>query len=63
MTVRYVAFLREKPGKKFANALMSLVSETDDFAVKGREIFNLLFVNKNILFWREILILLKITFM
>ena len=37
----HIVFLSEKPGKKIAGALMSLVNEADDYALKGREIYNL----------------------
>ncbi|MCI0556340.1 MAG: hypothetical protein L0287_35815 [Anaerolineae bacterium] len=45
----YVAFLRgingvflhKKSGKKSEKALMSLRSDAGDFAVKGREVYNL----------------------
>jgi uncharacterized protein (DUF1697 family) len=37
----YVAFLDQKLDKKRQQVLLSLKSEADDFAIKGREIFNL----------------------
>lgn len=37
----HVAILDERPSKKSVEKLMSLRSEADDFAVKGREVFNL----------------------
>lgn len=35
----YIAFIRERPDKASARKLMSLVSETDDFRVRGREVY------------------------
>lgn len=37
----HVGFLKEKPGKKQQEALLSFRSDADDFAVKGREVYNL----------------------
>jgi uncharacterized protein (DUF1697 family) len=37
----HVAFLKEKPDKKQQEALLSFRSDADDFAVKGREVYNL----------------------
>lgn len=37
----HVAILEKKPDKKSIEALLSLRSEADDFAVSGREVFNL----------------------
>ena len=37
----HVAFLKEKPDKKQQKVLLSLRSDADDFAVKGREVYNL----------------------
>ena len=37
----HVAILEKKPDKKSIDALLSLRSEADDFAVVGREVFNL----------------------
>jgi uncharacterized protein (DUF1697 family) len=37
----YVTILEKKPDKKSVDALLSLRSEADDFAVVGREVFNL----------------------
>ena len=37
----HVVFLREKPGKKQQQALLALRSDADDFAIKGREVYNL----------------------
>jgi uncharacterized protein (DUF1697 family) len=37
----HVTFLTEKPDTKRQQALLSLKSDADDFAVKGREIYNL----------------------
>jgi uncharacterized protein (DUF1697 family) len=37
----HVAILEKKPDKKSIDALLSLRSEADDFAVMGREVFNL----------------------
>jgi uncharacterized protein (DUF1697 family) len=37
----YVTFLEEKPDKKSQQALLSFKSDTDDFAFKGRELYNL----------------------
>ena len=37
----YVAFLRGRPEKKATQDLLSLRSEADDFAVQGREAYNL----------------------
>lgn len=37
----HVAFLKEKPDKKHQEALLALRSQADDFAVKGREVYNL----------------------
>lgn len=37
----YVGFLKEKPDKKLQEALLAFRSDADDFAVKGREFYNL----------------------
>jgi uncharacterized protein (DUF1697 family) len=37
----HIGFLKEKPGKKQQEALLSFRSEADDFALKGREVYNL----------------------
>ncbi len=37
----YVAILEKKPDQKSIDALLSLRSEADDFAVTGKEVFNL----------------------
>lgn len=37
----HVAFLKEKPGKKQQEALLAFKSDADDFAVRGREVYNL----------------------
>src|SRR5215208_5839263 len=37
----YVGFLKEKPDKKLQEALLVFRSNADDFAVKGREVYNL----------------------
>lgn len=37
----YVAFLSEKPSKKGQQALLAFRSDADDFAIKGREVYNL----------------------
>jgi uncharacterized protein (DUF1697 family) len=37
----YVAILEKKPDKKSIDALLSFSSEADDFAVIGKEVFNL----------------------
>jgi uncharacterized protein (DUF1697 family) len=37
----HVAFLKGKPDKKPQEALLSFRSDADDFAVKGREVYNL----------------------
>jgi uncharacterized protein (DUF1697 family) len=37
----YVTFLEEMPDKKSQQALLSFKSDTDDFAFKGRELYNL----------------------
>ncbi len=37
----HVAFLGRKPDQKSRQALLSLKSEADDFAVRGREVYNL----------------------
>jgi uncharacterized protein (DUF1697 family) len=37
----FVAFLNKKPDKKSQQALLSFKSEADDFAFKGRELYNL----------------------
>ena len=37
----YVVFLGKKPGKKQGQALLALRSDADDFAIKGREVYNL----------------------
>ena len=37
----HVVILKEKPKKKSELALMSLCSKADDYAVKGREVYNL----------------------
>jgi len=37
----HVALLSKRPDKKGQQALMSVKSEADDFAVKGREVYNL----------------------
>src|SRR5215212_207248 len=37
----FVAFLKEKPDKKLQETLLAFKSDADDFAVKGREVYNL----------------------
>ena len=37
----HVSFLNEKPNRKQQEALLALKSEADEFAVKGREVYNL----------------------
>jgi uncharacterized protein (DUF1697 family) len=37
----YVSFLKEKADKKLQEALLAFRSDADDFAVKGREVYNL----------------------
>ena len=37
----HVSFLKEKPDKKHQEALLTFKSDADDFAVKGREAYNL----------------------
>ncbi len=37
----HVAFLGEKPDPKSGQALLALRSEADDFAIQGREVYNL----------------------
>lgn len=37
----HIGFLKEKPDKKHQQALLAFKSDADDFAVKGREIYNL----------------------
>lgn len=37
----YVAFLSKKPSKAQQQALLAFKSEADDFAIKGREVYNL----------------------
>jgi uncharacterized protein (DUF1697 family) len=37
----HVVFIKEKPGKERTQALDALKSESDDFAVKGTEVYNL----------------------
>jgi len=37
----FVSFLREKPDKKSQGELLAFKSDADDFAVKGREVYNL----------------------
>ena len=37
----FVGFLKEKPDKKLQEALLAFRSDADDFAVKGREVYNL----------------------
>jgi uncharacterized protein (DUF1697 family) len=37
----HVVFLRETPDKKTQQMLLALKSEADDFAVKGKEVYNL----------------------
>lgn len=37
----YVTFLKEKPGKEHRQELLSFKSDADDFAFKGRELYNL----------------------
>ncbi|HLO13543.1 MAG TPA: DUF1697 domain-containing protein [Anaerolineales bacterium] len=37
----HVAFLNTRPDKKQQQSLMSFRSEADDFAIKGREVYNL----------------------
>jgi len=37
----FVAFLNKKPDRKNQQVLLALISEADDFAVKGREVYNL----------------------
>jgi len=39
--IAYVTFLGKKPDRKSQQALLSFKSEADDFAFKGRELFNL----------------------
>jgi len=39
--IAYVTFLGKKPDRKNQQALLSFKSEADDFAFKGRELFNL----------------------
>ncbi len=38
----HVAFLSQKPDSKNGQALLAFKSEADDFALKGREVYNLL---------------------
>jgi len=35
----YVGFLKEKPDKKHQETLLTLISDADDFALKGREVY------------------------
>lgn len=37
----HVSFLKAKPGKKQQEVLLSFRSDADDFAVKGRQVYNL----------------------
>lgn len=37
----FVAFLKKKPARKEQQALLDLKSEADEFAIKGREVYNL----------------------
>jgi uncharacterized protein (DUF1697 family) len=37
----HVGFLKEKPDKKHQEVLLTFKSDADDFAVKGREVYNL----------------------
>ena len=37
----FVSFLHKKPGKKSQQAVLAFRSEADDFAFKGRELYNL----------------------
>ena len=37
----HIGFLKEKPDKKHKEALLSLKSDADDFAIRGREVYNL----------------------
>jgi uncharacterized protein (DUF1697 family) len=37
----HIVFLRSRPDKKSGQALASFINEADDFAVKGREVYNL----------------------
>jgi uncharacterized protein (DUF1697 family) len=37
----HIAFLKQKPGKRQQQALLGFKSDADDFAVKGREVYNL----------------------
>jgi len=37
----FVGFLKEKPDKKLQEALLAFKSDADEFAVKGREVYNL----------------------
>jgi len=37
----HIVFLKSKPGKKGEQALVSFISEADDFNIKGREVYNL----------------------
>ena len=37
----HVGFLKEKPDKKYQAVLLTFKSDADDFAVKGREVYNL----------------------
>ncbi|NJC98767.1 MAG: hypothetical protein C3F07_05835 [Anaerolineales bacterium] len=37
----HIVFLKSKPERKAAGALMSFKSKADDFAIRGREVYNL----------------------
>ena len=37
----HIAFLKEKPDKKHQEVLLTFQSDADDFAIKGREVYNL----------------------
>jgi uncharacterized protein (DUF1697 family) len=49
----YVAFLKEKPDKKQQEALLSFRSDADDFAVKGREVYNLRYNREKSIFFNN----------
>jgi len=46
----HVAFLKEKPDKKKQESLLSFRSDADDFAVKGREVYNLRYEREKSIF-------------
>ena len=50
---KYVAFLTEKLDQKPQQALLSFGNDADDFAVKGREVYNLRRDRENSVFFNN----------